>query len=119
MNRDTGEAHLIKVVAVDDSGRIVNPLLAEGQVLGALTSTLADYALPRAVHIPTIITEFLETPSPFNPLGAKGIGEAGTVAAPAAIANAVMDALRPLGIRHIGLPLTPRKLWHAIQGEVN
>ncbi len=69
------------------------------------------------LHIPTIITEFLETPSPSNPLGAKGIGEAGAVAAPAAIATAVMDALRPLGVRHIDLPLTPRKLWRALGRE--
>jgi len=119
-------------VAVDDAGRIINPLLAEGQVIGAmvqglgqalteevvyddagqlLTSTFTDYALLRAAHTPKLATEFLETPSPLNPLGAKGIGEAGTVGAPPALANAVIDALAPLGVTTIDLPLTPEKLW--------
>ncbi|MBI2201837.1 MAG: molybdopterin-dependent oxidoreductase, partial [Armatimonadetes bacterium] len=133
---DTGATSVVKLVAVDDAGRIVNPLLAEGQVIGAavqglgqsfveqvvygtdgqlLTATFADYALLRAERSPEILTEFLETPSPLNPLGAKGIGEAGSIATPAAIASAVLDALRPLGVRHLDLPFTPEKVWRAIR----
>ena len=128
----TGRVRILKLVAVDDAGRIINPLLAEGQVIGAvvqglgqalteevvyddagqlLTGTFTDYALLRAAHAPEMATEFLETPSPLNPLGAKGIGEAGTVGAPPAMANAVIDALAPLGVTTIDLPLTPEKLW--------
>lgn len=131
----TGEITLHKLVAVDDAGRIVNPLLAEGQVIGAaaqgfgqacleevtygddgqlLTATFGEYALARAPHAPVLATAFLQTLSPLNPLGAKGIGEAGSIGTPAAIANAVLDALVPLGIRHLDFPLTPRRLWDAI-----
>jgi len=133
---ETGEVHLREVAAVDDAGRIVNPLLAEGQVIGAaiqgvgqafteafvyaedgqaLTSSFADYALLRAADSPSVRSEFRETPSPLNPLGAKGIGEAGTIGIPAAVANAVMDALAPMGIRHLDFPLTPARLWEAIR----
>ncbi len=135
VDAQTGGVQILKLVAVDDAGRVVNPLLAEGQVTGAaiqglgqafweevaygddgqlLTATLAEYALARAEHVPEVVTAFLETPSPFNPLGAKGIGEAGSIATPAAVANAVMDALSPLGIRHVDFPLTPRKLWETM-----
>lgn len=131
----TGKIQVLRLVAVDDAGRIVNPLLAEGQVIGGsvqglgealteeavygedgqfLTATFAEYGIPRAVHVPEIASEFLETPSPLNPLGAKGIGEAGCIATPAAVANAVMDALAPLGIRHLDFPFTPRRVWEAI-----
>lgn len=131
----TGEVAVRRLVAVDDAGRIINPLLAEGQVIGAvaqgmgqtfyeevvygddgqlLTTTFAEYALARAPHVPEVTSEFLETLSPLNPLGAKGIGEAGTIATPAAIANAVCDALAPLGIRHLDFPLTPPRIWQAI-----
>jgi carbon-monoxide dehydrogenase large subunit len=132
----TGEVAIHKLVAVDDAGRIVNPLLAEGQVIGAaaqgfgqacleevvygedgqlLTTTFADYALARAPQVPTLTATFLETLSPLNPLGAKGIGEAGSIATPSALANAVLDALAPLGIRHMDFPLTPRRIWDAIE----
>lgn len=135
VERETGEVRILALVAVDDAGRIVNPLLAEGQVIGAtvqglgqcfteevvyssdgqlLSATFADYALLRAPQAPTITTEFEETLSPFNPLGAKGVGEAGTIATPAAVANAVMDALAPLGVTHIDFPMTPAKIWRAI-----
>ncbi|MGQ0550044.1 MAG: xanthine dehydrogenase family protein molybdopterin-binding subunit [Armatimonadota bacterium] len=135
IHRETGEVEILRLVAVDDAGRIVNPLLAEGQVLGAiaqglgqvfveeavydrdgqpLTATFADYALLRAGDVPAVVTELLETPSPLNPLGAKGIGEAGAIGAPAAVANAVMDALSPLGVRHVDMPFTPAKLWEII-----
>ncbi|TMI77028.1 MAG: xanthine dehydrogenase family protein molybdopterin-binding subunit [Bacillati bacterium ANGP1] len=131
----TGEIRVLRLVAVDDAGRIVNPLLAEGQVIGGLvqglgealaeevvygedgqflTATFAEYGIPRAEQVPEIVSEFLETPSPLNPLGAKGIGEAGCIATPAAVANAVMDALAPLGIRHLDFPFTPRLVWEAI-----
>jgi aerobic carbon-monoxide dehydrogenase large subunit len=136
--RETGETRILKIVAVDDAGRVVNPLLAEGQVLGAVvqglgqalveeavydrggqlvTATFSDYALLRAAHVPPIVAEFVETLSPFNPLGAKGVGEAGSVAAPAVVANAVMDALAPLGVRHVDFPLTPERLWRLVRGH--
>lgn len=135
VDAQTGDVRILKLVAVDDAGRIVNPLLAEGQVTGAavqglgqafleavaygddgqlLTTTFAEYALARAEHAPEIVSAFLETPSPLNPLGAKGIGEAGSIGTPAALANAVMDALSPLGVRHLDFPLTPRRIWEAI-----
>jgi carbon-monoxide dehydrogenase large subunit len=122
-------------VAVHDCGRIINPLLVEGQVHGGiaqgvgqalteeivyspegqlLTGSLMDYALPLAGHFPDMVLETMETPSPLNPLGAKGVGELPTVAAPAAVANAVMDALAGSGVRHIDTPLTPEKVWRAL-----
>jgi len=136
--RDTGEVRILKFVAVDDAGRIVNPLLAEGQVIGAivqglgqtlveevvyddtgqlLTATFTDYAMLRAPHVPAIAAEFTETPTPYTSLGAKGIGEAGTVGAPPALANAVLDALAPLGVRGVDLPLTGEKLWRLVRGS--
>ena len=135
VERETGETRILKFAAVDDGGRIINPLLAEGQVIGAiaqglgqalveeivydeggqlLTGTFSDYAMPHAAHAPAVAAEFTETASPYNPLGAKGVGEAGTVGAPAALANAVMDALRPLGIRNVDPPFWAEKLWALI-----
>jgi carbon-monoxide dehydrogenase large subunit len=132
----TGEPRVLELAAVDDSGRIVNPLLAEGQVLGATvqglgqslveeashdeegqltTASFADYALLTAAELPPIESRFVETPSPLNPLGAKGIGEGGAIATPAAVANAVADALAPLGIRHVDPPFTPAKLWRLLR----
>lgn len=137
IDRVTGHVIVLKLVAVDDAGTIVNPLLAEGQVIGAaaqglgqvlaeqvihddegqpLTSTLADYPLLRAHQVVEVTSEFLETPSPFNPLGAKGIGEAGTIGTPPAVANAVADALAPLGIRQVDMPLAPERLWRLVRG---
>ena len=92
-------------------GMIYSP---EGQ---PLTGTLLDYALPRASTTPAFTLDTLETLSPLTPLGAKGIGELPTLAAPVAIANAVMDALSHVGVRHIDTPLTPEKIWHALQGK--
>jgi carbon-monoxide dehydrogenase large subunit len=133
---ETGGVKVRRLAAVDDAGRVINPLLADGQVLGAsvqglgqalqeeavydpagqlLTATFLDYALPRAPQIPPMVSELVETPSPFNPLGAKGIGEAGAIGTPAAVTNAVLDALRPLGIDRVDLPLTPAKLWAALR----
>jgi carbon-monoxide dehydrogenase large subunit len=132
----TGEVEVLQLVAVDDCGRVVNPLLAEGQVVGAavqalgecfyeqagydeygqpLAANLYDYHLPTSQSVPPIVGELRETPSPFNPLGAKGVGEGGSIGTPAAIANAVADALAPLGIRHLDLPFTPSRVWEAIR----
>jgi aerobic carbon-monoxide dehydrogenase large subunit len=135
IDRETGEIRLDLVAAVDDCGRVINPLLAEGQVIGAtvqaigeclyeevgydeigqpLAVNLYDYHLPTASSVPTILSELRQTPSPLNPLGAKGIGEGGSIGTPAAIANAVADALAPLGIRHVDPPFTPARIWAAI-----
>jgi aerobic carbon-monoxide dehydrogenase large subunit len=137
IDRVTGRLRVLSLAAVDDSGRIVNPLLAEGQVLGATvqglgqclveeavhdeegqlrTTSFADYSLLTAVELPPIESRFVETPSPLNPLGAKGIGEGGAIATPAAVANAVADALEPFGVRHVDPPFTEAKLWRLLQG---
>ena len=136
VERETGEVRLDRLAAVDDCGRVVNPLLAEGQVIGAtvqaigeclyeqtgwneegqpLAVNLYDYHLPTAFSVPPIASELRETLSPLNPLGAKGIGEGGSIGTPAAIANAVVDALRPLGIRHLDPPFTPARVWSAVR----
>jgi carbon-monoxide dehydrogenase large subunit len=136
IDRDTGRVNVEQIVAVDDCGNVVNPLIVEGQVQGGiaqafgqalteqviydaegqlLTGSLGDYALPRAGDMPPIRTDHTVTPSPSNPLGAKGVGEAGTNGCPPAIANAVMDALSPLGIRHLDLPFTAERVWQAMQ----
>jgi carbon-monoxide dehydrogenase large subunit len=136
VDRETGQVRIVKYVAVDDCGHQVNPLLVEGQVQGGiahsigqalfertvydengqlLTGEFMDYAMPRAKDIPDYVMDSTVTPSPSNPLGIKGVGEAGTIGATPAIANAVMDALSPLGIRHLDLPLTPEKIWRAVQ----
>ncbi|MDQ3875351.1 MAG: molybdopterin-dependent oxidoreductase, partial [Actinomycetota bacterium] len=131
----TGVLTIQRVVAVDDAGRIVNPLLAEGQVIGAtaqglgqalveqavhdesgqlVTASFADYSLLTASEMPPVVSAFVETPSPFNPLGAKGIGEGGSIGAPAAVANAVVAAL---GGVDVDPPFTEEKLWRAIHGS--
>ena len=136
IDRETGEVTFRKYIAVDDCGKQVNPLLVEGQVQGGIAQSLGaalmertvydengqlltgefmDYAIPRAADIPDYILGSTETPSPSNLLGVKGVGEAGTIAATPAIANAVIDALSPLGIRHLDLPYTPERVWRAIQ----
>jgi aerobic carbon-monoxide dehydrogenase large subunit len=133
---ETGEVTLGPIVAIDDCGHIVNPLLADGQVVGAvaqavgeclteqtgwdengqpLAVNLYEYHLPTAQSVPRVTSELRETPSPFNPLGAKGVGEGGAIGTPAAIANAVADALEPLGIRHLDPPFTPSRVWEAIR----
>jgi carbon-monoxide dehydrogenase large subunit len=115
---------------------LINPLLCHGQMQGGiaqgigqalyeearydesgqlLTGSLLDYAFPKSEQIPRIRTSFLVSPAPGNPLGAKGIGEAGCVGAPPAVVSAVCDALKPFGIQHIDMPLTPPKIWRAIQ----
>jgi carbon-monoxide dehydrogenase large subunit len=135
VDRETGEVSFVRYVAVDDCGHIVNPLLVEGQVQGGITQSLGqalleqvvydengqlitgefmDYAIPRASDIPEYELGHTITPSPVNPLGIKGVGEAGTIGATPAIANAVIDALSPLGVKHVDLPLKPEKLWRII-----
>jgi aerobic carbon-monoxide dehydrogenase large subunit len=134
---DTGVVDILDYVAVDDAGTIINPLLAAGQIHGGvaqgigqalyegvhydgqsgqlLTGSLLDYAVPRADVLPAIRSHFQETPSPTNPLGVKGIGESGTIGAPPTIVHAVLDALAPFGIAHLDMPLTPPKIWAAVQ----
>jgi carbon-monoxide dehydrogenase large subunit len=135
IDRDTGAVKIVKYVAVDDCGPQINPLLVEGQVQGGiahslgqaffesavydengqlLTGEFMDYPLARAKDIPEYIMDSTVTPSPSNPMGIKGVGEAGTIGATPAIANAVIDALSPFGVRHLDLPLTPEKVWRAI-----
>jgi carbon-monoxide dehydrogenase large subunit len=136
IERDTGRLVIESLVWVDDAGTIVNPLLAEGQLHGSLaqglgqalmeqivydergqllTGTLMDYAIPRADEVPAVTIEKMHTPSPRNPLGAKGLGEAGCIAIPPALVNAVVDALAPFGVTHVDMPLTAEKLWRAMQ----
>jgi carbon-monoxide dehydrogenase large subunit len=133
---ETGEVRLLQYASVDDCGVAVNPLLVEGQIHGGVaqglaqalyedvvyddegqlaTASLADYAVPRASMLPAFRAQRTETPTPRNPLGAKGVGEAGTIGATPAVANAVMDALAPWGVRHLDLPLWPGKVWRAIR----
>jgi carbon-monoxide dehydrogenase large subunit len=138
VDRETGEVEIGRVVAVDDCGRVLNPLLAEGQVAGGvvqgvgeclheqvgydadgqpLAVNLYDYHLPTAQAIPALSGLLRETPSPLNPLGAKGVGEGGSIGTPAAVANAVADALAPLGIRHVDLPFTASRIWSALNAR--
>jgi CO/xanthine dehydrogenase Mo-binding subunit len=136
IDRDTGQPTLEKLVLVDDCGVVLNPIIVAGQVHGGvaqglgeafyehmrygddgqpLTASLLDYAVPRASDMPPLLLGETVTPNPFHPLGVKGVGEAGCNGAPPAVANAVMDALAPLGIDHIDMPYTAPKLWEAIQ----
>jgi carbon-monoxide dehydrogenase large subunit len=133
---ETGRVDIVRYVCVDDCGPAINPLLIDGQIHGGIahsigqalyeqvvydeggqlvTGTFVDYALPTAAEIPRFETDRTETPSPVNELGVKGVGEAGTIAATPAIANAVVDALRPLGVTFLNIPLTPMRVWEAIQ----
>ena len=137
VDRDNGQVKVLRYLAVDDCGPLINPQLVEGQVVGGLaqgfgqalqegvvyddngqllTGSFMDYALPKAELMPMIETGHTVTPSPVNPLGVKGVGEAGTTGAPPAIVNGVLDALAPLGITHIDMPLTSQTLWQAIRG---
>ena len=132
---DTGDARLVRLIAVDDCGRILNPMLVRGQQHGGiaqgiaqalyeevrldevgnpLTSTLMTYLMPSAAELPRFECDNTETPTPVNMLGAKGIGESGTIGATPAIQNAVVDAVAHLGVRHIDLPCSPERVWAAI-----
>jgi carbon-monoxide dehydrogenase large subunit len=136
LDTESGKAEVVRVVTVDDAGTIVNPLLAEGQRHGGIaqgvaqalleevlydedgnpqTSTLADYPFVSATELPSFELVDMVTTTPVNPIGAKGIGEAGTIGATPAVHNAVIDAVSHLGVRHIDMPTTPMKVWRAIQ----
>jgi carbon-monoxide dehydrogenase large subunit len=133
---DTGQVKLLRYVAVDDVGRVINPMIVDGMVHGGiaqgvgqalwehgvysddgqlLAGTMMDYAMPKADQLPSYETERTVTPSPVNPLGVKGAGETGTIAATPTVANAVMDALAPFGVTHIDLPLTTERIWKAVK----
>jgi carbon-monoxide dehydrogenase large subunit len=137
IDRETGEPKLLKVVAVDDAGHLINPLIVEGQIHGGmaqgigqamieeavysddgqlLTGSFMDYALPRATDFPKFELHATVTPTPVNPFGAKGVGEAGTLGSTPCIVNAAVDALGQFGVKHIDMMLRPEKLWRIIQG---
>ncbi|MBO0729501.1 MAG: xanthine dehydrogenase family protein [Acidimicrobiaceae bacterium] len=136
VDRETGQVLPLRHVAVDDCGRILNPLLVAGQQHGGiaqgmaqalweevrfdedgnpLTANLADYGMPSSAEVPSFDAANTETPTPRNPLGAKGIGESGTIGSTPSVHNAVIDALSPYGVRHIDIPCTPQKIWQALQ----
>jgi carbon-monoxide dehydrogenase large subunit len=138
VDTETGMVDLVRHITVDDAGRIANPMLVEGQVHGGiaqglaqalyervsydadgtpLTADLTGYRIPSAADLPAFTTARMETPTPLNPLGAKGIGESGAVGSTPAVWNAAVDALSHLGVRHLELPLTPEQLWRAIGAE--
>ena len=133
---DTGEVKIEKLVWVDDAGVVVNPMLVHGQLVGGMaqgigealmeklvydpdgqlvTGSLMDYAVPRGSDVPPVVIDKIETVSPANALGAKGVGEAGCIGIPAAVVNAVVDALSPYGISHLDMPLTSEKVWRALR----
>jgi carbon-monoxide dehydrogenase large subunit len=133
---DTGEVTIRRYVAVDDVGRVINPMIVDGQVHGGIaqgvaqalwegavyddngqlqTSSLLDYGLPKAEFFPTFELDRTETRTDVNPLGVKGAGETGTIASTPAIVNAVIDALTPLGVTHVDMPLTPETVWRAMR----
>ncbi|MCH2539629.1 MAG: xanthine dehydrogenase family protein molybdopterin-binding subunit [Anaerolineales bacterium] len=140
VDRHTGQVDIQRYVAVDDVGRVINPMIVDGQVHGGIaqgvaqalwehgvydesgqlvSGSLLDYAIPKASFLPSFELDRTETPSPVNPLGVKGAGEAGTIASTPAVVNAVMDALSPLGITHIDMPLTAERVWQAVQQNGN
>jgi carbon-monoxide dehydrogenase large subunit len=134
----TAEVKVRRFIAVDDCGTRINPMIIEGQVHGGLTDgvgmalmemiafdeegnclggSLMDYLIPTSLEVPDWETGFTVTPSPHHPIGAKGIGESATVGSPPAVVNAVLDALKPYGVRHADMPLTPSRVWDAMQGR--
>jgi aerobic carbon-monoxide dehydrogenase large subunit len=136
VDTETGKVVLRRVVTVDDAGTVVNPLLAEGQRHGGiaqgaaqafleevvfdpdgnpLTTTFADYPFLSAAEVPSFELASMETPTTYNPLGAKGIGEAGSIGSTPAVQNAIIDALAPLGVRHIDMPASPQRVWQALR----
>ncbi|MGH8921768.1 MAG: xanthine dehydrogenase family protein molybdopterin-binding subunit, partial [Actinomycetes bacterium] len=135
VDEETGRVELVKYVAVDDCGNQINPLIVEGQVHGGIvqgvaqalweeavydaqgnlmSSTFADYLVPSAADVPGMVTDTTVTPSPTNPMGVKGVGEAGTIGSAPAVINAVVDALSPHGVTNIEMPATPERVWAAI-----
>jgi aerobic carbon-monoxide dehydrogenase large subunit len=136
IDRETGEIHFRRYVAVDDCGNVINPLLVHGQIHGGIVQSLGqalyeevvyddsgqltsgslmDYAVPRAAHVPWFELDSTVTPSPVNPMGVKGVGEAGSIGATPAIVAAVVDALAPLGVRHLDMPIKPENVWQIIR----
>ncbi|MET7383537.1 xanthine dehydrogenase family protein molybdopterin-binding subunit [Streptomyces sp. NPDC005526] len=136
VDTETGFTRIRSYVCVDDVGRVINPLIVEGQVHGGLaqgigqalyeeavyddegnlvSASMADYLVPAAPDLPDFVTDRTETPAVSNPLGAKGVGEAGTIASTPAVVNAVVDALRPLGVRDVRMPCTPERVWEAVR----
>jgi hypothetical protein len=136
VDADTGQVKILRYIAVDDIGYVINPLIVEGQVHGGvaqgigqalyeaaiyddggqlLSGSMMDYTVPSARQVPFIETARTETPSPTNPMGVKGVGETGTIASTQAVVNAVVDALSPLGVRHVEMPMTPERVWRTIQ----
>jgi carbon-monoxide dehydrogenase large subunit len=137
IDRDTGEPTLLKLVAADDAGNLINPLIVKGQIHGGLaqgvgqamieeavysddgqllTGSFMDYAMPRATDFPRFEMVSTVTPTPVNPLGAKGVGEAGTLGSTPCIVNAAVDALSEFGVKHVDMMLRPEKLWRLIKG---
>jgi carbon-monoxide dehydrogenase large subunit len=138
VDTETGKAVLRRMVTVDDAGTVMNPLLAEGQRHGGiaqgaaqalleevvydsdgnpLTSTFADYPIVTATEMPSFELASMETPTTYNPLGAKGIGEAGTIGSTPAVQNAIVDAVAHLGVRHIDMPASPQRIWESLRGN--
>ncbi|GAA1810966.1 xanthine dehydrogenase family protein molybdopterin-binding subunit [Actinomadura chokoriensis] len=138
VDTETGMVKIRKYVAVDDVGKVVNPLIVEGQVHGGLaqgiaqalyeeavydaegnltTTTMADYLIPSAADLPVFTVDRTETPATTNPLGVKGVGEAGTIASTPAVVNSIVDALRPHGVHDVQMPCTPERVWRALRGE--
>jgi carbon-monoxide dehydrogenase large subunit len=136
VDAETGASRLLRFVAVDDCGTVINPVVVAGQQQGGivqgiaqalfeevvhdgdgnpLTSTFADYGIPSAAELPPIEVATVEVRSPVNPLGTKGIGQAGAIGSTIAVQNAVCDALSHLGVRHVDLPCTPERVWRALQ----
>jgi carbon-monoxide dehydrogenase large subunit len=135
VDRETGDIKFMRYVAVDDCGKVINPMLVDGQVQGGIvqalgqamyeeivyddqgqlvTGTLMDYAIPKAAMVPWMDLDRTETPSPVNPMGVKGVGEAGTIGATPAIVGAIVDALAPFGVRHLDMPIKPETVWRII-----
>ncbi|NUK57133.1 xanthine dehydrogenase family protein molybdopterin-binding subunit [Streptomyces lunaelactis] len=135
VDTETGRARIRSYVCVDDVGKVINPMIVQGQIHGGLaqgiaqalyeeavydtegnlvSGTMADYLVPSAVDLPDFVTDRTETPATSNPLGAKGVGEAGTIASTPAVGNAIVDALRPMGVRDVAMPCTPQRIWQAV-----
>ncbi|MEU5085422.1 molybdopterin cofactor-binding domain-containing protein [Streptomyces sp. NPDC021356] len=136
VDTETGQTRIRSYVCVDDVGRVINPMIVEGQVHGGLaqgiaqalyeeavydtegnlvSGTMADYLVPSAADLPEFVTDRTETPAASNPLGVKGVGEAGTIASTPAVVNAIVDALRPLGVHDVPMPCTPQRVWEAVR----
>jgi carbon-monoxide dehydrogenase large subunit len=136
VDKETGQVKVLRYLAVDDVGKRINPLIVDGQIHGGiaqgvaqalwegavydengqlLSGSMMDYAVPKASFFPKIELDSTETPSPTNALGVKGVGETGAIASTPSVVNAVVDALAPLGIKHLDMPLTPEKVWRAMQ----